>query len=180
MTNMPELLVEAGGATIVQDGSANYSAYTEFLANNGTNQTLVFNADFLVSLPEYLNQLTTNPNNITDLESLRAFTQSSPPEDYPDRDTDQWDDTLAQGWDNTDPRFWPVYQANLFFAGEGGLQGALQRASLDAVVLPTVVATDIPVLDGAPALMVPAGSFPMNQTVQTSQRGLVSMAPGMP
>ena len=35
-----------------------------------------------------------------------------------------------------DPRFWPTYQQNLFYGGDGDLLGAIERDELDAVILP--------------------------------------------
>lgn len=124
------------GATIVD---ANFTAYSQWLNDN--NETLVLNADFLVNLATYFSELTYNPYGIVDLAEETAFTHSFPAEDYPDRDTAVWDGpqgALTQGWNNTDPRFWAAYQVDLFYGGEGGILGALERTNTDAVLLPTV------------------------------------------
>ena len=34
----------------------------------------------------------------------------------------------VNGFNNTDPRFWPALQQDLFLGGEGGLFGALERS----------------------------------------------------
>ena len=171
--------IEAAGATIVD---ANFTAYSSWLSDN--NETLVLNADFLVNLHTYLSELSFNPNNITDLSQLDAFTHAFKAEMYPSRDTDVWDGSegaLTQGWNNTDPRFWPAYQANLYYGGEGGVLGALERNHVDAILLPTQLSPSIPALVGSPVVTVPMGFYPANTTVVKNTRGnLVATAPNIP
>jgi amidase len=171
--------IEAAGATIVD---ANFTAFEAW--NSDNNETLVLNADFLVDLKNYLSELTYNPNNITNLAQENAFTHAFPAEDYPDRDTAEWDGpqgALTQGWDNTDPRFWAAYQVNLFYGGEGGILGALERTNTSAVLLPTQLSPSIPALVGSPVVTVPMGFYPANWTVTMNRRRtLVSSGPNVP
>ncbi|KAF2084470.1 amidase [Saccharata proteae CBS 121410] len=169
-------ILKAAGATIVPQ--ANFTAFTDYAASN--NESLVLNADFLVNLASYLGLLTYNPNNITNLAQLRAFTQSFPKEDYPDRDTAVWDEALEQGWNNTDPRFWQAYQDDLYLGGEGGVLGALDRDNLDAVVLPTSFSPGPAAIIGSPVVTVPLGFYPKNSSVEMSSRGLVDTGPDVP
>lgn len=149
--------VRAAGATVIEN--ANYTvSFTEPLILE--NSLKVLSADFISNLAAYLAELSVNPNNITSLASLRAFTQAFPLEEYPKRDTSIWDDALAQGWNNTDPRFWEAYQANLYHGGEGGVLGALQRNNLDAIMLPTPLAAIPSGWVGTPIITVPAGFYP--------------------
>jgi amidase len=171
--------IEAAGAIIVDANFTGFEAYT-----SDNNETLVLNADFLVNLKTYFSELTYNPHNITDLAQLTAFTHAFPAEDYPDRDTGAWDGpegALTQGWDNTDPRFWKAYQANLYYGGEGGILGALERTNTSAVLLPTQLSPGIPALVGSPVITVPMGFYPANWTVTKNSRGsLVSTGPRVP
>lgn len=171
--------IEAAGAVIVD---ANFTAFEAWQSDG--NSSLVLNADFLANLRDYLSELTYNPNNITDLAQLTDFTHSFPAEDYPDRDTAVWDGpdgALTQGWDNTDPRFWDAYQANLFYGGEGGILGALQRTNTSAVLLPTQLSPSIAALVGSPVITVPMGFYPANWTVTKNSRGsLVTAGPNVP
>lgn len=171
--------VLTGAGAIIVD-NANFTNATDFL--NSTSETLVLNADFIVNLATYLAELTYNPNNITSLAEERNFTQADPLEDYPDRDTAIWDDALfTQGWNNTDPRFWAAYQQDLFFGGEGGLLGTLERENLDAVILPTNFASSWAAIVGAPIVTVPLGFYPANATVTYNSRGdLVESSPNFP
>lgn len=171
--------IEAAGATMVDANFTGFEAY-----QSDGNGTLVLNADFLVNLKSYFSELTYNPYNISNLEQLKDFTQSFPAEAYPDRDTGAWDGpdgALTQGWDNTDPRFWEAYQANLYFGAEGGILGALERSNTTAVLLPTQLSPGIPAIVGSPVITVPMGFYPANWTVTRNRRGsLVTGGPSIP
>lgn len=167
--------IEKAGATVVD---ANFTAFEQY--TNDNNETLVLNADFLVNLASYLSELTYNPYGIENLAEELNFTHSFRQEDWPDRDTAVWESALTQGWNNTDPRFWPAYQANLYYGGEGGILGALERNNVDAVLLPTQLSPSIPALVGSPVVTVPMGFYPANTTVVQNRRGLVETAPGVP
>ncbi|TKA32432.1 hypothetical protein B0A50_01539 [Salinomyces thailandicus] len=168
--------IEAAGATIVD---ANFTAFEAWQTDG--NETLVLNADFLSGLANYFDSLTYNPYDLADLAEERNFTRSFPAEDYPERDTAVWDGALEQGWNNTDPRFWPAYQANLFYGGEGGILGALERTNTSAVLLPTQLSPSIPALVGSPVVTVPMGFYPANWTVtMNSIDTLVSTGPQIP
>lgn len=165
------------GATVIDD--ANYTAFDEF-ENSTIPQQVIF-TDFISALVSYLGQLKTNPNDLHSLADVREFTQTFPLEEYPDRDTAIWDAALQAGLNNTSPEFWPLYQKNLFFGGEGGVLGALRRNDLDAVILPTDLSFAIPALVGAPIINVPMGAWPEGTPVQRGSRGeLVERAPGFP
>jgi amidase len=138
-------------------------------------------SDFLTNIPAYMFKLKANPQNITDLASLREFTRTFPKEGSPDHDTSIWDQVLdEQGWNNTDPRFWPAYQEYLQYGGEGGLLGALQRENLDAVILPTTLAPTWASGLGTP-IVTGLGFFPSNTSVSMNPKvDLVTVAPGIP
>ncbi|KAF1349979.1 amidase [Delphinella strobiligena] len=169
--------IEAAGATIV---SANFSAFAAWQKDN--NETLVLNADFLVNLATYFSELSYNPNNVTNLAQERSFTHNFTQEDWPNRDTAIWDDALdVQKWNNTSPLFWPAYQANLYYGGEGGILGTLSRENVSAVLLPTALSPSIPALVGSPVVTVPMGFYPANWTVSYNKRNtLVEAGPKIP
>ncbi|CZR62750.1 related to amidase [Phialocephala subalpina] len=168
-------VLEAAGAIIVED--TNFTAAAEY--RNSSLPLAVAGADFVVNLQTYLKSLTYNPKNITSLAVLRDFTQSFPLEDYPARDTGLWDQSL-QSWNNTDPRFWAAYQQVLYYGGEGGLLGALDRNNLDAVILPARWAPDWASPVGTPIITVPLGSYPSDTPVVKDSWGLVQYAPNIP
>lgn len=168
--------IEAAGAEIVD---ANFTAFDAWQSDG--NGTLVLNADFLVNLATYFGELTVNPYGIETLAEERAFTRNFSLEAYPSRDTAVWDGALKQGWNNTDPRFWPAYQANLFYGGPGGVLGALERSNVSAVLLPTQLSPSVPALVGSPVVTVPMGFYPPDWNVTLNARGnLVASGPRVP
>jgi amidase len=170
-------VLRSAGAIIVEN--TNYTAYAEYL--NSTAEDTVLNADFAPNLAHYLEQLTYNPNDILTLEDIRNFTQHFPAEEYPSRDTAVFDEALALNFTNTDPEFWAAYQKNLYLGGEGGILGALSNYDLDAVVIPSRVASGISAIIGGPVVTVPLGALPSNTTVVTNARGnLNATAPNIP
>jgi len=168
-------VLRAAGAIIIRH--TNFTAAAEFL--NSKLPNVILNADFVINLQDYLGSLTHNPRNITSLSDLREFTQSFPLEGYPTRDTGLWDQAL-QNWNNTDPRFWPAYQQNLYYGGDGGLLGAIERDDLDAVILPANYAPYWASTVGSPIVTVPLGSYPAGVPVVKNSWGLVESAPNIP
>ncbi|PVH82022.1 amidase signature enzyme [Cadophora sp. DSE1049] len=128
----------------------NFTAAAEFL--NSNLPQVVVNADITVDLKKYFDSLT---------------------------DTGQWDEALAS-WNNTDPRFWPAYQQNLYYGGDGGLLGAIKRHNLDAVILPSELSSDWAAAVGSPIVSVPMSSYPAGTPVVKNDRSLVESAPNMP
>ena len=171
-------ILEAAGATIVDN--TNFTGYDAL--NAGNYSTIVLEADFITDLyKEYLSKLTYNPTGISDVPSLQAYTHANPLEDWPQRDTLIWNDSIALGFGNTDPRFWAAYQENIYLAGPGGVTGALANYSLDALLLPTEFSPNFPALIGSPVVTVPLGKYPANTTVVPNGFGnLNATAPNIP
>ncbi|EGE04499.1 amidase [Trichophyton equinum CBS 127.97] len=149
--NQALAVMKKAGAIIVEN--TDFTSFAEFAQSPIPDDILY--ADSLTNLPAFFKQLEVNPHNITDLETLRRFTQHHRLEEYPSRDTARWDIALRKGVKNTDPKFWPMYQKNVKFGNEGGILGALRRHKLDAAVLPTDLSPYIPALIGSPIITVP-------------------------
>jgi amidase len=172
-------VLKHAGATIVDN--ANYSASDAELTAADSASNLVLDADFVSDLPNYLAQLTFNPNNITNLADESNFTHNFKLEEYPVRDTAVWDEALALGYGNDDSRFWQAYQLTSSIGAELGVTGALQTYNLDALILPTDYAPYQPALAGLPVVTVPMGFYPSNTTVVKSEDwGLVQIGPNVP
>lgn len=171
--------IRAAGATVIDN--TNVTTFAAESSANGTVVNNVLEADFISDLPgEYLSKLVSNPHDITSVATLQNFTRHFPLEDYPDRNTAIWAGALQQGFGNTDPRFWPLYQENLAIGGIHGVLGAIKNNSLDALILPTDFSPDLPARAGSPVITVPLGFYPANQTVERSSRGLVELGPNIP
>ncbi|PYH77367.1 amidase [Aspergillus uvarum CBS 121591] len=170
-------VIAGAGAAVIDE--TNYTAYSDFSVSS--IPALVVAADFTSNIATYLSSMTGNPNQLHSVADIRRYTQHSPPEEYPSRDTGIWDQVIAAGMNNTSPGFWSLYQDNLQFGDEGGLLGALRRHELDAVILPTHLASDIPAIIGTPVITVPMGAFPNGTAVRANARGdLIEQAPGIP
>lgn len=165
------------GAIIVDN--TNYTAYAQYA--NSTAEDTVLSGDFGPNLAHYLAQLTYNPNNVHNLADVRNFTQHCPAEEYPSRDTAEFDASLALNFTNTDYQFYSAYQEDLYLGGAGGILGALDTYNLDAVVVPAGYASGPSAIIGAPIVTVPLGKFPSNTTVVKNRRGtLNATAPNIP
>lgn len=170
------LLMADAGATIIED--TNFKAYSQWKKREYNPVTRM---DFVSNLAQYLSRLEQNPRNIGNIEDLRRFTWSFPAEEYPSRNTRNWDTVIDAKLSNTSPEFWSTYQQNLYFGGEGGILGTLERHRLDAVILPTVLAASIPALVGTPIITVPLGATPCATSLEKeSFWDVVEMAPGIP
>lgn len=172
-------VIKKAGATIVDN--TNVSAYALDQLSNGNSSTLVVEADFFTNLPQYLSQLTTNPQKVYSLADLRNFTRTFPAEDYPDRDTGIFDDALTLGLNNTSPKFWAAYQTNLETSGSQGILGLLANFTLDALIQLTDFSFQLPALGGLPVVTVPLGFSPYDTPVVKGERGtLVQSGPNIP
>ncbi|MCJ1350501.1 MAG: hypothetical protein MMC33_000482 [Icmadophila ericetorum] len=173
-------IIRNAGATVIDNINITAVAENEYL--NGNTSSIVLYADFVSDLPnEYLSKLTSNPENVHNLEEVRTFTQHFKQEDYPSRDTGVWDASLALGFNNTSPEFWPYYQYNLEIAGPQGILGLMKNYSLDALILPTDFSPDLPARLGTPVVTVPMGFYPPNTTIILNSRGnLRATAPNIP
>lgn len=173
-------VIKHAGATVIDN--INITAYALDQYNNGNSSNVVLGADFVTDLPaNYLSKLVSNPENVHNLMDVRSFTHSYPLEDYPDRDTGVWDQSLALGFDNTSPEFWEAYQTNLQIAGPEGITGLLANHSLDALILPTDFAAGLPALIGSPVVTVPLGFYPPDEPVKRNDRGdLIETGPNIP
>ncbi|KAF2202801.1 amidase [Delitschia confertaspora ATCC 74209] len=169
-------VLEEAGATIVE---SNYTAYDQYTAS--TAEGVVLDLDFVENLKSYIAQLTSNPTGVKDLYDVRNFTTSFAAEEFPSRDVAAWDTALSYNFTQSSPEFWAAYQEDLYLGGAGGLLGALQNYSLDAIVVPTIVASGQSAIVGAPIVTVPLGAFPHNTTVVANSRGnLNATAPNIP
>jgi amidase len=170
-------VLREAGAIIVDN--TNYTAYDQYL--NSSAEGTVLTADFKPNLAAYLSQLTFNPQDINNLADATNFTQHFSAEEYPSRDTANFDAALSLNFTNTSPEFWAAYQEDLYLGGEGGILGTIATYNLDAVVLPTRTASSISAIIGAPLITVPLGAFPANTTVIPNYRGnLNATAPNVP
>ena len=173
-------IVRSAGAVIIDPANLPNSTIAALKMVDNTSTTIL-EADFLTNIKtEYLDMLTSNPNNVTDLQAVRTFTQSFPQEEYPSRDTGLWDQSIAQNITNMSPQFWAIENENIALAGSFGFLGLLSNLSLDALMLPSDFSSSLPAIVGTPIMTVPLGFYPPNTTVMSTSRGLVETGPNVP
>lgn len=137
--------------------------------------------DFARNLEAYFAQLTANPQEITTLSELQDFTQGFEAEEYPERDTQLFEDGVKLSIPEATPEFWSAYQSYLLIAGELGVTGALKNNSLDALVVPSAYASHLPAILGSPIVSVPLGRYPEDTPVEKNTFGdLNALAPNLP
>ncbi|PHH91318.1 hypothetical protein CDD83_966 [Cordyceps sp. RAO-2017] len=170
-------VMEQAGATIIDN--ADFAAFRQYKRLHGYNS--VTRADFASNIAQYLSRLEKNPHQIHTLRDLRFFIRNHPEEDYPLRDTFNWDAAIDGRWSNTTTRFKAAYRENLFLGGEGGVTGALARHRLDAIVLPSAIAFLVPALVGTPIVTVPLGAASdLTPVEKETASGAVERGPGIP
>ncbi|OAA64024.1 glutamyl-tRNA(Gln) amidotransferase subunit A [Cordyceps fumosorosea ARSEF 2679] len=115
---------------------------------------IISGGDFMTDLPKYLDNLETNPNDIHDLSDVRAFTDQSSTES--EFDFMLFNMILKRNINNTMPIWWEYYNERFYQSNELGLIGAIRNHTLDAVILPSPIATKV-AIQGAPVVSVPMG-----------------------
>lgn len=169
-------LMSSAGATIIDH--VDFTAYSRWKARPCN---LVTRADFVSNIAEFFEELEHNPQRIHSVADLRDFTRNCAAEEYPQRNVQNWDMALDQGLSNQSPRFQKDFQENMFLGGEGGILGALKRHDLDAIILPTAIAYEIPALVGSPIVTVPLGAADAETPVKhVTGWDVVDQAPGVP
>jgi len=153
-------VIEAAGATVV---GANYSFlgatkedFQKWISGNGT---ITFQADMLQSINDYLDDLEVRAPGITTVEDLVNCTKTDPRERYPEVDIGLWDRMIKNNYSAGSETTWRAYQNGIKLAGEGAILSSLRDYDLDALVLPSFVAYDLPSKIGSPVVTVPIGVF---------------------
>lgn len=159
-SNQPEIkaynaswgIIESLGATVVQQANfpvaavANASSIPGW-GNYGESQ-IVLGVDFVVGFERYTSLLTSNPENVYTVPDLINFTESTPAEDYPDRNVKVWQYAVGLNLSQDSPEYTAALDYDLYLGGEGTILGALDKYNLDALILPSNQAWGIPAIAG--------------------------------
>ncbi|CAI6335666.1 unnamed protein product [Periconia digitata] len=142
---------------------------------------IVLDTDMKIALNTYLETLQTNPNNIRTLDDIIAFTKAHPEEEYPARNVAVLE--RANATDPEDQMYKSMLEKDKFFAGKGGIPGALEKYNVDVILVPSlsVMMSTFVAKAGSPALSLPMGMYPANTKVKLDPRnGMVDIGPGIP
>ena len=153
-------VIEEAGAVVV---AANYSflgaTQKDFQAWASSNGSITFQADMLKSINDYLDDLEVRAPGIHTIEDLVNCTKHDPRERYPEVDIGIWDDMIKNNYSARSETTWRAYQNGIKLAGEGAILSALRDFELDALILPSFAAYDLPAKIGSPVVTVPMGVF---------------------
>jgi len=172
-------IFRSAGANVVDP--ANFSAAEEFKKLNQQVKGIVRSSEFKRDIVQYLQTLETNPNGIHSAEDIIEFTKTKPEEQYPERDIGKFLWTQAEGIDVDSEKYREMVKQELYFGGEGGILGAMDKYKLDVLVVPSTlgIANDLAAKMGFPAMAIPLGFWPEGTPIE-EKGGLVKVAPGIP
>lgn len=167
MNNFEEVvsLLMASGATIIDN--ANYPAYDEVYSIEP--QPIVGPAEYKTDLAEYFDSLSINPYNIHSINDLITCTKSHPKEEFPLRNIAFWE-KVKDAPNFNSPEITAAFKHMWSLGAEGGIDGALDAAKADALILPSVICSDIPGLAGYPTITVPMGYLPNDTPITKNLR----------
>lgn len=118
---------------------------------------------------QYLSQLTRNPHNIKSVADLVAFTKGSSLEGYPLWDTNVWEEALSMDLDITSRRYQDALGRIINSTNSGHMRSLLRDMTVDAMVLPPLIASWLSAASNTPVVTVPLG--------RTADRTPVATAP---
>ena len=172
--------LSSAGAKVVDN--ANFSAAEDFKKLNQQVKGIVRSSEFKRDIVKYLQTLETNPNEIYSAEDIINFTKTFPGEEYPARDIGKFLWTQAEGIDVESDKYKDMVKQELYFGGEGGILGAMQKYKLDVLIVPSTIgiANDLAAKMGFPAMAVPLGFWPEGTPIKKGNGDLVTVAPGIP
>lgn len=171
--------LQDAGAVIVEFG--NLKGAEEFEALSQEERQVVLDTDMKIAINAYLSSVTTNPNNVKNLKDLIGFLKTCSEEEYPKRNVQGLE--RAQATNPSNGLYQSMLKKDLYFAGEGGIAGALDRYSCHVLLIPTLSATmqSFAAKAGSPVMSVPMGIFPEGTAIERDPKnGLICVAPGIP
>ncbi|KAJ8132150.1 hypothetical protein O1611_g1472 [Lasiodiplodia mahajangana] len=174
--------LKSAGAKIVEN--ANFTAADEFRQLNEQVKGIVRSSEFKRDIVKYLETLATNPNEIHNAEDIINFTKTCPAEEYPNKGIGKFLWTQEEGIDVDSDKYKQMVERELYFGGEGGITGAIDKYGLDVIVVPSTlgITNDLAAKMGFPAMSVPLGFWPEGTPIEYESRNseLVKVAPGIP
>jgi amidase len=151
-----------------------------YAALSPAQKSIVLETHMQAAINNYLSSLRTNPQNITSIEDLVAFTQTCPGEEFPRRNTAVLE--RAASSDQHRGMYDAMVESDKWFASEGGIPATLNRYNCDVLLSPAlyVPLQTLAAKAGVPVLSVPMGVFPSNTRIQQDGgSGMVDVAPGI-
>jgi amidase len=170
--------LKSSGATIID---TEYTGADQHAALSTKEKLTSQLTNFRQSMDDFLQELERNPNEIYSVEDLSNVVMKDPREDYPNRDIELWKWAIDLDEDADAAKL--ASERDAYFAGEGGILGALERSNLDALVFPTAakMSDHFAAGGGLPVITIPLGYLPNDTEVKWSPRhDLVTQSPNRP
>ncbi|KAF2833434.1 amidase signature enzyme [Ophiobolus disseminans] len=142
----------------------------EFEAMSAPEKSIILDTDMKSGINTYLSSLTTNPHYIRDVQDLIAFTKECPSEAYPFRNVEGFERAEATAPDSE--LYLRMLGRDEYFAGEGGIDGALNHHRCTILIVPVLSVTlqSFAAKAGSPVMSVPIGSYPTGTVVRRMRR----------
>ncbi|KNZ80737.1 Putative amidase, partial [Termitomyces sp. J132] len=168
-------VIRSLGATVVDP--ADLPSIDEIKASKA--ETIVLDADFKIGLNKYLSHLLLNPSGVRTMADLIKFNDDNPDLEKPEGFEDQSILIRSEATTGHDSTFAAALAMNRDLGGTRGIDAALQKYKLDALILPSDGLTSTP-----PGMhnctLVPLGFFSENVAIGRVGPRTVYPAPGVP
>jgi len=148
------------------------------------DEWLVLDIDFKIDLNTYLKSLKSAPTGASTLAKIIAYNDAHKNLEEPEGYEDQSNFIVAQSTSGYNSTYYAALSNNYARGGSRGIDYALKKYKLDAIVLPTNggYSTTPSAIAGYPIVSVPLGFFPNSTAVVPGSAGpnTVYPAPGAP
>ncbi|KAI0942921.1 hypothetical protein AcV7_002205 [Taiwanofungus camphoratus] len=168
-------IIRALGATVVDP--ADLPEFDEAVVS--PNETVVLRTDFKVDLNKYISELEEIPTGVKSLADVIAFNTANADKELIEPYWNDQSTFVAAEGTTQDQAYYDALASDYHMGRAGGIDGALKRFNLDALLLPTSVADTPAAIAGYPIVTVPLGfqpaDTPLSEATPTRKTG-----PNMP
>lgn len=136
--------------------------------------------DFKVAIADYLGKLANNPDKLQVIEDICKFVKSTEGEEYPDRNIARLEQAASCMADSAE--YVAAQEVRAHLTGDGGIKGALNGHSLDAIIVPSQApANYFAACGGFPQITIPLGYRTADLEVKYNDtENLVGEGPNIP
>lgn len=136
--------------------------------------------DFKVAIADYLGKLANNPDKLQVIEDICKFVKSTEGEEYPDRNIARLEQAASRMAGSAE--YVAAQEVRAYLAGDGGIKGALDEHSLDAIIVPSKAPANYFAACGAfPQITIPLGYQTADLEAKYNDTGnLVGEGPNIP
>ncbi|KAF2803868.1 amidase signature enzyme [Mytilinidion resinicola] len=160
------LLMQKNGATIVEN--ANYPAYDDVYSK--APQAIYGPSEYGLDIAKFFKELSINPKNIHSIKDMIECTKPNPLEEYPSHNIAVFEN-VEKALRFNSPEVAAASKQMKYLGAEGGIDGALEAVTADALILPSVICSDIPGFAGHLTITVPMGFLPPGTPVTKKSEG---------